>query len=69
MPYIVLKKNGKKEHPSFLFLERDVVNLARDRKNCYTLMNTTTRRTRKVGMCNGVSAGLNGSRRRRRRKR
>jgi len=65
MPYIVLKKNGKKEHPSFLYLERDVANLARDRQNCYTLINTTTRRTKKVGMCGGAQLGR--ARRRRRR--
>lgn len=49
MPYIVIKKDGKRHHSPFVFTERDIENLARDPDHCYTLLSPITMRTRKVG--------------------
>ena len=49
MPYVLWKKNGKRASTPFIFTATEADNLARDEKNCYTLINTTTRRTRRVG--------------------
>jgi hypothetical protein len=59
MPYVITKKNGKRVNMPFLVLEHEAENLQRDTENCYTLVNTTTRRTRRVGRCARVSRGRN----------
>lgn len=49
MPYVLWKKNGKRCSTPFVFTESEVDNLAKDTSNRYVLVNTTTRRMRKVG--------------------
>jgi len=49
MPYVLWKKNGKRMTTPFVFTEAEVANLAKDTSNRYVLVNTTTRRTCKVG--------------------
>lgn len=66
MPYVVIKKNGKGVNMPFVFTQSDVDNLQRNANgDCFTLVNTTTRRLSKVGACRKRKKGLGRSRRRR----
>lgn len=52
MPFIMTKKNGKRPAPvlaRILWVQSDVDNLRRDCDNRYVFVNTTTRRSIKVG--------------------
>lgn len=49
MPWVLTKKNGKRERSPFLFSKNDVVNLSRDKSNCYVLQNTGTHGFVRVG--------------------
>jgi len=49
MPYVLWRKNGKRTSAPFIFTESEVDNLDKDKRNSYVLVNTTTRRFRRVG--------------------
>lgn len=69
MPYFVTKVNGKSwSFARTLFTGDEVDQLATDPKRCFTVVNTTTHRTFKVGKCGRkrLSRGnLSGGKRRR----
>jgi len=49
MPYIILKKNGKRHRTPFVFTRDEVTNLAMDSNACYVVQNTGTHRIARVG--------------------
>jgi hypothetical protein len=73
MPYVLHRKNGKRSGTPFMFSRSDVLNLSRDRDNCYVLQNTGTHGFVRVGgRCRKKtpeSAILHGAKRARRRRR
>ncbi len=49
MPWVLTKKNGRVSRTPFVFTRSDVVNLSRDKNNCYVLQNTGTHAHVRVG--------------------
>lgn len=74
MPWVLHRKNGKRQGTPFVFTRSDVLNLSRDKDNCYVLQNTGTHafvrvggRCRKKSPEAAITYGARGRRRRRRR--
>lgn len=52
MPYVVTKKNGKRQRTPFVFTAVEIENLRRRAGgDCFTVVNTTTRKVSQVGAC------------------